>query len=315
MKVRSLAEREATKRRYGVYITPPALVEYLVRSAHRLVQERLGWEGGLADSRVRLLDPAAGTMSFLRAAWRLALEATWHLGGEREVCLREHLLPHSLAVELLPELHARGLANLARMVRAHGCAVDPAELPSICGDALAPAPALRDFPANVILGNPPWGPGAGKTGGWIDGLLADYFQVDGEPLRERNRKWLQDDAIRFLRLSQWKIEQAGEGIAALVVPHNSLDAPTFRGLRASLLRTFEEIYVLDLHGNGRKAERSPTGGPDENVFPGIRQGVAVLLLVKRQGLRRRVWHADLYGDRRHKLAALRAADEPWRRDS
>jgi predicted helicase len=123
-------------------------------------------------------------------------------------------------------------------------------------------------------------------------------------LAERNAKWLNDDSVRFLRLAQWKIEQAGEGIAALVLPHTGLDAPTFRGMRSSLLQSFEEIYALDLHGNRRKQERSPVGGADENVFKDVGQGAALLLLVKRQGLTRRVWRGDLYGARRDKLRIL-----------
>jgi hypothetical protein len=71
----------------------------------------------LADPRVRLLDPAAGSMNFLRAAWRLALEGDWHRGEgsegrEQGDLVREHLLPHFLGIELTPEAHARGLASL-----------------------------------------------------------------------------------------------------------------------------------------------------------------------------------------------------------
>jgi type ISP restriction-modification system protein len=296
------------QRQHRVYSTPPALVGYLVRSVQRLLKEKLGWEAGLADRRVRLLDLAACTMPFLLAAWRLALEATWHRGGARGVCLREHLLPHSLAIELLPELPARGLRHLARLLRAYGHAPTPAELPTILGDALAPVRELLDFPANVIFGNPPWGGGSGRAGGWIDVLLADSFRVKGEPLRERSSKWLHADAVRFLRLAQWKIEQAGEGIAALVLPHNGLDAPTFTGLRASLLATFDEIYALDLHGNRRQGERCPKGEPDENIFAGIGQGVALFLLIKRPGLPKRVRRADLHGRRRAKLGALAASE-------
>ena len=121
---------------------------------------------------------------------------------------------------------------------------------------------------------------------------------------ERNSKWLNDDAVRFLRLAQWKIEQAGEGIAALVLPHTSLEAPTFRGLRGSLLKSFDEIYALDLHGNRRKGERGPAGEPDENVFSRVSQGAAIFLLVKKPGLQKRVLRSDLYGSRREKLAVL-----------
>ncbi|HEV7518590.1 MAG TPA: type ISP restriction/modification enzyme, partial [Thermoanaerobaculia bacterium] len=296
----------SSRRRHGVYATPPPLVGYLVRSIHRLLQEKLGWAAGLADPRVRLLDPAAGTMNFVRAAWRLALEAHWHRGREAGELLGEHLLPHSLGIELLPEIHARGLASLSRFLRVYGLD-GPASLPAILGDALAPAKEILDFPANVVLGNPPWRGRSDSRGDWITDLLAAYSEVDGRPLGERNPKWLQDDAVKFLRLAQWKIDQAGEGIAGLVLPHNGLDALTLKGLRRSLLGSFDEIHVLDLHGNRRKREKSPGGGLDENVFEGVAQGAALFLLVKRPGLPKRVRLADLYGERRAKLAALTAS--------
>jgi type ISP restriction-modification system protein len=298
---------EDIRRELGVYSTPSPLAGYLARSLHRLLQSRFGWSNGLADPRVRLLDPAAGSMNFLRAAWRLALEDGWHRGVEARDLLREHLLPHSLGVEILPEAHARGASTLRRFLRVYGYEIGSGErLPTLLGDALAPVPEVRDFPANVVLGNPPWRGRSTPAGDWIAGLVADYFQVEGEPLGESNSKWLHDVALKFLRLAQWKIEAAGEGIAALVLPHNGLDAPTFRGLRRSLLDTFDEIYALDLHGNRRKREQGPEGGPDENVFAGIAQGVAVFLLLRQPGLPKRVLRADLYGRRRDKLVTLAA---------
>src|SRR4051812_22468089 len=276
------------RRELGVYATPPPLAGYLVRSIHRLLQSRLGWSAGLADPRVRLLDPAAGSMNFLRAAWRVALEDGWHRGIEAQDLLCEHLLPHSLGVEILPGVHARGVSSLRRFIRVYGYEIGPDErLPALLGDALALVPEVRQFPANVVLGNPPWRGRSTPTDGPIAALVADYFQVGGEPLGERNAKWLHDDALKFLRLAQWKIEQVEEGIAALVLPHNGLDAPTLRGLRCSLLTTFDEIYALDLHGNQRKRERGPDGGPDENVFEGIAQGVAVFFLLRKPGLPKR----------------------------
>jgi hypothetical protein len=298
---------EEIRRELGIYSTPPPLTGYLVRSIHRLLQSRFGWSAGLADPRVRLLDPAAGSMNFLRAAWRLALEDGWHRGIEAQDLLHEHLLPHSLGIEILPTAHARGVSSLRRFLRVYGYETGPDEpLPALLGDALAPAPEVREFPANVVLGNPPWRGRSTPAGEPIASLVADYFQVGGESLGERNPKWLHDDALKFLRLAQWKIGEAEEGIVALVLPHNGLDAPTLRGLRCSLLESFDEIYALDLHGNHRKREQAPDGGPDENVFTGIAQGVAVFLLLRKAGLSKRVLRADLYGRRRDKLVALAA---------
>ena len=128
---------------------------------------------------------------------------------------------------------------------------------------------------------------------------------------------MQDDYFKFLRFAQWKIEQAGRGVVGMITNHGYLDNPTFRGMRQSLLRTFDAIYVLDLHGNALKRERTPAGGPDENVFD-IRPGVAVVFLVKRSGERKqdaRVHHAELWGAREAKYAWLEAhdgSDTAWR---
>ncbi len=135
---------------------------------------------------------------------------------------------------------------------------------------------------------------------FIGRLIRDYYFVDGQPLKEKNPKWLQDDYVKFLRFAQWKVEQAGHGIVAMITNHSYLDNPTFRGMRQSLLRTFDEIYILDLHGNALKRETAPDGGPDENVFD-IRQGVAIGIFVKHNNPEKRgVYHADLYGKREDK---------------
>jgi predicted helicase len=90
---------------------------------------------------------------------------------------------------------------------------------------------------------------------------------------------LQDDYVKFIRFSQWKIDQAGEGVLGFITNHSYLDNPTFRGMRQSLMDSFDEIYILDLHGSSLKKEKSPDGGKDENVFD-IQQGVAVCFMIK-----------------------------------
>jgi len=110
--------------------------------------------------------------------------------------------------------------------------------------------------------------------------------------------------VKFLRFAQWKIHKARRGIVAMITNHSYLDNPTFRGMRQSLLQTFDEIYILDLHGNSLKRETTPSGGPDENVFD-IRQGVAIGFFVKHGNPEKRgVYHADLYGRREDKYAWL-----------
>ena len=101
-----------------------------------------------------------------------------------------------------------------------------------------------------------------------------------------------------MRFAHWRVATTGHGIVAYIANHSWLDNPTFRGMRAALLRDFDRIYVLDLHGNSKKKERTPEGGEDKNVFD-IQQGVAVLFLVRlpehSDSEDAQVYHADLWG--------------------
>lgn len=98
------------------------------------------------------------------------------------------------------------------------------------------------------------------------------------------------------------MDAVDEGVVGIITNHSWLDNPTFRGMRQSLMRTFDQIYVLDLHGNAKKKERAPDGSDDENVFD-IEQGVAISLLVKKKDAKRGVWRADWWGKRLAKYQA------------
>ncbi|MCB9422166.1 MAG: DNA methyltransferase [Ardenticatenaceae bacterium] len=177
----------------------------------------------------------------------------------------------------------------------------------------------RFLPVLVVLGNPPYSGHSANKGAWIDGLLkgqlpdgsktASYYEVDGQPLGERNPKWLQDDYVKFIRFGQWRIEQSGQGVLAFISNNGYLDNPTFRGMRQSLLETFSEIYILDLHGNAKKKETAPDGSADQNVFD-IMQGVAIGIFVKQPGKTgpAQIYHADLWGTRANKYEQLLAKD-------
>jgi N-6 DNA Methylase len=193
------------------------------------------------------------------------------------------------------------------------------------------AQAVKEKPILVITGNPPYSGHSKNKGKWIASAISEYKFVwektaEGldarRPLGERNPKWLNDDYVKFLRFSQMKMDgfsfktQAPDGksiehsvsgvengIVGVITNHSWLDNPTFRGMRQSLMRSFEQIYVLDLHGNLKKKERAPDGSKDENVFD-IEQGVAISLFVKRPGLERGIWRGDLWGTRLEKYKAL-----------
>ncbi|MDU9719295.1 type ISP restriction/modification enzyme, partial [Helicobacter pylori] len=125
---------------------------------------------------------------------------------------------------------------------------------------------------------------------------------------EKNPKWLLDDYVKFMRFAQNKIESLGHGLFGFISNNAFLDNPTFRGLRRSLLECYDELYILNLHGNARKKEETPQGAKDENVF-NIKQGVSINLFVKKaQTTKQKIHYYDVYGQRAEKYAFLAQND-------
>ncbi|MGL2656121.1 type ISP restriction/modification enzyme [Helicobacter pylori] len=125
---------------------------------------------------------------------------------------------------------------------------------------------------------------------------------------EKNPKWLLDDYVKFMRFAQNKIKSLGHGLFGFISNNAFLDNPTFRGLRRSLLECYDELYILNLHGNARKKEKTPQGTKDENVF-NIMQGVSINLFVKKvQATKQKICYYDVYGERAEKYAFLAQND-------
>ncbi len=197
-------------------------------------------------------------------------------------------------------------------------------LPALAHEAEAVNEIKRKQRLTVVIGNPPYLGEAGRGGDWIAALMRgrdlqsgqstlSYFKVGGESLRERNPKWLNDLYVRFTRLSHRLLEQAGSGVHGFITNHGYLDNPTFRGMRWALLTSFDQLFMLDLHGNVNKKDVAFDGRKDENIFD-IEQGVAIGLFVKmsRTGGHEvsvtRVRHAECWGVRAFKYDWLFAHD-------
>ncbi|MCG8209778.1 type ISP restriction/modification enzyme [Tenacibaculum finnmarkense] len=167
----------------------------------------------------------------------------------------------------------------------------------------------RDAPVMCIIGNPPYSGESSNKSDWIMNLMQDYKKEPGGKikLKEQNSKFINDDYVKFMRFGQHFIEKNESGVLAFINPHGFLDNPTFRGMRWNLLKTYDKIYTIDLHGNSKKKETCPDGSPDQNVFD-IMQGVAITFLVK-TGKKKahelaKVFHYDLFGKRNFKYDFL-----------
>jgi len=166
----------------------------------------------------------------------------------------------------------------------------------------------KNTPVMCVIGNPPYSGISSNNGEWISKLIDDYKYVDGVHFNER-KHWLNDDYVKFIRFAQYLVEKNGEGIVAFINPHGFLDNPTFRGMRWNLLKTYDKIYTIDLHGNSKKKETAPDGSADQNVFD-IMQGVSINLFVKTNKKAKnelgKVYHYDLFGKRNDKYNFLQA---------
>lgn len=161
----------------------------------------------------------------------------------------------------------------------------------------------RDTPVMCVIGNPPYAVSSSNKSQWIQDLISDYKTG----LNERKLN-LDDDYIKFIRFGQYFIDKNGEGVLAYISANSFIDGVTHRQMRLSLLKSFDKIYILDLHGNAKKKETTPDGGIDQNVFD-IMTGVSINIFVKNGNLPKntlaKVYHYDLYGKRDLKYEYLK----------
>jgi hypothetical protein len=319
------------RERRGVYYTPEEVVSYIVRSLDIILKEYFNKADGFATDSVTVLDPAAGTLTFLAEAAKIAVNefsAAYGTAGISEL-IRNHILKNFYAFELMMAPYAVAHLKIGFLLEELGYklaederfklyltnTLELEELPeskfpgmsSLSEESHAAGAVKRETPVLVVLGNPPYSGHSANKGAWISREIKEYYKVDGKDLGEKNPKWLQDDYVKFIRFAQWKIDRSGQGALGFITNHSYLDNPTFRGMRQSLMQTFDHIYILDLHGNSKKREKCPDGSEDKNVFD-IQQGVAIILAVKKTGLKKKVSHADCWGLREIKYRWLKNHD-------
>ena len=283
--------------------------------------------------RVQILDPATGTGTFLAEVVNQIYDRYRDQQGIWQQYVDQHLLPRLNGFEILMASYAVAHLKLDMLLgetgyqhqtdkRLHVYLTNSLEESNneprtlfaqwLSREATEANLIKRDCPVMVMIGNPPYSGESQNKGEWIMKLMESYKKEPGGklPLNERNPKWLNDDYVKFIRLAQDYIEKNGEGVIGFINPHGYLDNPTFRGMRWNLLKTFDKIYTIDLHGNSKKKETCLDGSKDENVFD-IMQGVSINLFVKTGKKRKdelgKVFHKDLYGLRQQKYDFLDGA--------
>ena len=326
----------ATKKKYGVYYTPSPVVNFIVRAVDDILQKEFGLKDGLADTskledgkthRVQVLDPATGTGTFLAEVVNRIKEKQQK--GLWPKYVDEHLLPRLYGFELMVAPYTIAHIKLDMLIKWWGEETLPIEYKDrikvyltnsldqqkletknlfsdmIAREANEANDIKHNAPVMIVLGNPPYSVSSPNKSKWINDLLAAYKKN----LNERNIQPLSDDYIKFIRLAQYYVEKNQEGIVAYITNSSFLDGLIHRQMRRELMRVFDKIYILDLHGNSRKNEVCPDGSKDENVFD-IMQGVSINIFVKtgKNDTPVEIRHFDLYGTREHKYDFLKQND-------
>ena len=330
----------------GVWYTPAPVVNFIVRAVDDILKTEFDLPQGLADNsktkikvdvqgklveqevhKVQILDPAAGTGTFLAEVIKHIHNKFAGQQGIWSNYVETHLLPRLNGFELLMASYAMAHLQLDLLLTETGYKPttnqrfrvyltnsleeqhpDTGTLFAswLSAEANEANYIKRDTPVMCVIGNPPYSGISSNNGEWISKLIEDYKYVDGVHFNER-KHWLNDDYVKFLRYGQHFIEKNGSGVLAFINPHGFLDNPTFRGMRWNLLKTYDKIYTIDLHGNAKKKETAPDGSPDVNVFD-IMQGVAITIFVK-TGKKKtnelgRIFQFDLFGKREMKYDFL-----------
>jgi predicted helicase len=322
----------------GVYYTPLPVVKFIVRAVDDILKSEFNIKAGLADHskiksadgfhRVQILDPAAGTGTFLaEVIEKIHSHFTGNKGAWQGYCA-DHLIPRINAFEILMAPYAMAHFKLDMTLKETGFHWDEGQngenkrlhvyLTNTLEEAPEGVPELfmaqwlareaeearrvkRDVPIMVVMGNPPYNVSTQNKNDWIDGLITEYKKN----LDERNIQPLSDDYIKFIRYGQYLIEKNANGILAYISNNSFIDGLIHRQMRKKLLECFDKIYIFDLHGNSMKRETALDGRSDGNVFD-IQQGVSINIFIKtseKTGLAK-VYHCDLFGKREEKYHFL-----------
>ncbi len=333
-----LEEYDSSQReQLGVYYTPPSVVSYITKSLNKILKKNFGKKEGFADKSVITLDPAAGTLTFPAEAISIAKNefVSSNGSGGWDSLVKEHILKDFYAFEILMAPYAVGHLKISLLLKELGYNMGQDErfelyltntldmskfqpqqtilAEEISQESEKAYEIKNNVPVIVVMGNPPYSGESSNKGEWIEKQIEEYKKVDGQPLGEKNPKWLNDDYVKFIRFAQWKIEKTGQGVLGFITNHAWLDNPTFKGMRNSLMRTFNEIYVVDLHGSILKKEKVPKdvqklegiGEKDEGIF-GIRPGTSILLAIKsgNSSTLSKVYRSEQWGSRDRKFEWL-----------
>ena len=317
----------------GIDKTNYPLANYMARAVHQLLKTQLSCQNGLADERIRVIHPASSFCTLSIEMMKLAVKTyigQYGIRGQNQL-FENHIQPHFIALEQRLDFFAWGALNASFVATSNslGNSGQPFQLllsshffqdrtewintPVYAESENTTHPTRKAL--QVIVCNTFQLQDTSPLGKQTTSLIQEsqpdlpgFWEIGGKRFPLLRQTSLHEPMVATIRVTQTLMVQQGQGISALIVPQKVLHHPDYRGLRASLIQTMNEIYILNLHGSALHDEHVPDGSQDENVFD-EEQGVAVLFLIKRNGQTDcKIYHADLFGARRVKENWLKHTD-------
>ena len=333
----------------GVWYTPPEIVRYMVRRVDSVLKTELNLPDGLADERVRVLDPCGGTGAYLVETLRVIGETLKKRGvgnamakrgmkrAAKERVFGFEILPASFVVAhwQIGALLAKENAPLNDDERAAvyltnsltGWEKDPQiqiAFPELADERAAAGKVKREEKILVIIGNPPYNAFAGTASEEEGDLVAPYTQG-------LHDKWglgnfnLHDLYVRFFRIAEKRIVKTGQGIVCYISNNSYMEKSSFVAMRENLLRNFNSIWIDNMNGDKfATGKKTPEGLPDPSVFSselnkaGIQVGTAVGLFVRKSdnASAAKVHYRDFWGkEKRAELEASLKTGKPKHKTS
>lgn len=325
-----------TRNARGVFYTPIEAVRYIIKSIDEILKDRLNIADGIYGEEVHILDFAAGTGTFMLGAIERAFENAKQNGiaGVWENIVSDFILKRLYGFEFLIVPYVLAHFRIHEYLKDLNYDYKKKDrlqlyltntLDNSAGGQVKMFPQMQaesdnaykiknEEPILVIMGNPPYNNKSEKINRkeWIENLLKDYK----ENLNEKKIN-LDDDYIKFIRFAHWKMENAEKGIIGIIVNNSFISGVTHREMRRKLMQTFDEIYILDLHGNVNKGEKCPDGSMDFNIFNIKEVGVCIALFVKtglKNNKNKGIYFNEVFGTQDYKknyLIDKSITDEKW----
>jgi hypothetical protein len=308
-----LAEYDPKLRREsGSYYTPNPVVDAMVAMTDQLVRTRLRRPQGLASSDVKVVDPAAGTGTFLfRIIERIAATVRENEGEGAVPARLEQAASRLVGFELQTGPFSVAQLRLAEELRRHGAAIDgdalrlyvantlddPYVEQTRLGAVYEPLARSRRS-ANqvkahedvlVVIGNPPYRERSRGKGGFVEQgnqqasirpPLGAFMPSPSAGLGP-HIKHLYNPYVYFWRWATWKVFDPGEhnpdgrdGVVAFITVAGFLNGPGFAKMREYLRRSADAVWVIDLSPEGHQPD-VPT-----RVFTGVQQPVCITIALR-----------------------------------